>query len=111
MSRQYREYTQPSVGQSGCTYSSLRQTYGNAQAPGRFPGMGISVVPKLCPDGPGPNYPPAYNTLSHGSDYLCGGYFSLDKAYPQANCTSCNAVYTTRACDGCIGCGSSNPYL
>jgi len=62
--------------------------------------MAEYVVPKLCPNGPAPNYPPAYNTLSHGQDYMCGGYFSMKGAYPGASCKSCNATYIKRPCAG-----------
>ena len=54
--------------------------------------MGSYIVPKLCPDGAAPNYPPRCDTFTHGQNYLCGGYFSMQGAYPLADCTSCKAM-------------------
>lgn len=84
------EYQQPTVGQDGCTYSSLGSTYSGQDASGLVADMTQYLVPKYCPNGPSPNYPPRYDTLSHGQKYQCGGYFTLKSAFPQADCTSCS---------------------
>lgn len=99
---QYREYQAPIVGQARCTYSNLRNIYMGQQADGVVPSQSEYIVPKLCPNGAGPNYPPRYDTLSHGQNYLCGGYFSLKGAYPYATCTSCQSDYVKRPCSGNI---------
>lgn len=108
---QYKEYSKPMVGNPGCTYSNLVGTYANGQQmlQNAVPGMNQYDVPKMCPSGSAPNYPPRYDTLSHGQNYLCGGYFSMKGAYPQADCTSCNAPYTKRPCDGHIDCSAPAP--
>jgi len=86
---QYREYQNPMVGQASCSYSNLRSTYGPSGSFAEIPSMATYQVPKYCPGGPAPNYPPAYDTLSHGGKGGCGGYFNLKSAFPDANCSSC----------------------
>lgn len=108
MSQQYRDYLGSAVGQQGCTYSRLGNIYaGQSQADDGAPAMNTYIVPKLCPNGPAPNYPPRYDTLSHGANYLCGGYFSVKNAYPTANCGPCNAEYVDRPCRGFISCNGN----
>lgn len=99
---QYRDYQGPTVGQSGCSYSSLRNVYSGQSASGESAQMANYIVPKLCPNGAAPNYPPRYDTLSHGQNYLCGGYFNMQGAYPLASCTDCKADYIQRPCTGNI---------
>lgn len=100
---QYRDYQSPTVGQAGCTYSSLASTYsGKMASGGAYAPMANYVVPKMCPSGPGPQYPPAYNTFSHGQAYNCGGYFNIKGAYPYATCSSCQLSFTERPCQGNI---------
>lgn len=103
----HKEYSAPTVGQNACTYSMLQNTYSGASADGRMPVQNTYVVPKLCPNGPGPNYPPKYDALTHGVDKQCGGYFNILHAYPYADCERCNAPYVTRPCDGNISCGNT----
>jgi hypothetical protein len=94
----------------GCTYSSLASTYGGKTAGSQnidTEGIvyGEYTVPKLCPNGEGPNYPPRYDTFSHGQSYLCGGYFNLKGAYPSAGCgDECRVSDTKRTCNGKISC-------
>ena len=85
---QYKDYTRPTVGQAGCSYSSLGHTYNNGLS-GVVQPMNQYMVPDYCPDGPGPNYPPRYDTLTHGQNGSCGGKFDLQTAYPYANCSTC----------------------
>lgn len=91
------EYQAPTVGQARCTYSNLASIFGSNTSK-----AGAYTVPALCPNNPnGPSYPPTINTFSHGQTTpSCGGYFSMKGAYPFANCTSCNASYTTKPCNG-----------
>lgn len=97
----YSEYQAPTVGQSTCSYSSLRKTYSGQQALENVPSMAIQTVPNYCPNNVnGPSYPPRYDTLSHGNQMSCGGHFNMSAAYPFANCTSCNAGMTQRNCAG-----------
>lgn len=97
------EYSKPTVGNAGCTYAKLDNTYAcNGQAGLRSAKMNQYVVPKLCP-GSGKNtpaYPPPYNTLQHGFDNTCGGNFSFKQAYPYSSCTDCKLEFTTRDCNG-----------
>jgi hypothetical protein len=96
----YRDYTKPVVGQSGCSYSSLRNVWGSGNE-----GLSNYTVPNLCPTGEGPNYPPRYDTLTHGNKGgACGGYFHLKSAYPYAGCDTCSASYVNRSCTGDITC-------
>lgn len=99
---QYREYSNVTSNQAGCTYSSLGSTYNGLFAGNEIASQANYTVPKLCMNGPGATYPPTYNTLSHGQDYLCGGYFSMKGAYPLATCDSCNVEYIQRPCAGNI---------
>ncbi|MDC3332970.1 hypothetical protein OAV62_01895 [bacterium] len=85
---QYKDYTRPTVGQAGCSYSSLGHTY-KGHPSNVVPPMSNYMVPDYCPDGPGPNYPPRYDTLTHGGRGSCGGKFDLQGAYPYADCSSC----------------------
>ena len=96
---------QSTVGSTPCTYSSLRQTYDGKNAGGHIPNQGNYRVPNLCPNGSGPNYPPSYDTLTHGQKHQCGGYFGLKGAYPFASCNACNAPYTNRVCSSNHTCG------
>ncbi len=100
-----RDSSAPTVGQPKCTYSSLGSVY-SGQMAGMVGAQGSYVVPQYCPSGPGPNYPPKYNTLSHGQTYLCGGYFNVSGAYPYADCTSCKSNFVTRPCKGNIDCAT-----
>lgn len=110
---QYREYQAPTVGQSGCTYSSLANTYAGKMAGRESAPMAMYVVPKLCAGGQGPQYPPAYNTFSHGQQYNCGGYFNIKGAYPFATCNSCKLDFTERPCKGNIlgQCATKENYM
>jgi hypothetical protein len=103
---QYREYQKPTVGQAGCTYSRLGNVY-QGQMAGGAAAQNNYIVPKLCPNGPGPNYPPKYDTLSHGQAYQCGGYFGLSGAYPFADCQNCQADYVQRPCKANINCAAN----
>lgn len=96
---QTRDYQGAAVGQAGCTYSRLGNVYSGMMA-GMDAKQDSYMVPKLCPSGPGPNYPPKYDALSHGSNYLCGGYFNVQSAYPYSDCSSCKAEYVQRPCKG-----------
>lgn len=101
------EYQQPTVGNAGCTYSKLDNTYaciGQGSAMFKTTDMNQYVVPKFCnTDGVNaPAYPPPYNTLQHGASNTCGGKFSFKQAYPYADCTSCKQTFTKRACNGNI---------
>jgi hypothetical protein len=102
---QYREYSNPTVGESGCTYSNLTRTYGGKSANGLVTKQANYVVPKYCPNTPGTSaYPPRYNTLQHGLPDTCGGHFSFSGAYPEASCTSCSTTFTQRPCAGFLNC-------
>lgn len=70
---------------------------------------GSYTVPKLCPQGDGPHYPPKYNTLHHGLDESKrhGGYFNLTHAYPYADCESCKVTTVERPCLGQIPCNGA----
>ena len=101
------EYSKPTVGNEGCTYSRLQNTYaciGQGASAIKSNDMNQYVVPKLCPgDGKNaPAYPPPYNTLQHGVANGCGGHFNMSNAYPYANCTECKLEFTNRACNGNI---------
>jgi hypothetical protein len=106
---QNREYQGLFTQRSGCTYSSL----GNVCSGGGSNSFQVPlanqgyVVPKFCPDGAEPNYPPRYDTLSHGQKYQCGGYFNVSGAYPYATCSSCNSSFVNRPCNGNIQCGNN----
>ncbi len=106
---QVREYQGPTVGQVGCTYSKL----GNISS-GQMAGQTITqnsyLVPNYCSSGAGPNYPPPYNTLSHGQAYNCGGYFNIKGAYPYADCVNCATNFVQRPCTGSISCGTKEGY-
>ena len=119
---QYREYQGLPVQQAGCTYSQLKYTYGVPSAASslssacnsnssnmayslgavKTPVMSNYVVPLMCPGGQGPNYPPRYDTLSHGQPYVCGGHFTITGAYPYADCTNCGLQFVNRPCSGNI---------
>ena len=99
---QYRDYQASTVGQSGCTYSQLANTYMGRYAGMSAPPMSMYVVPKFCQGGSGPQYPPAYDTLTHGQKYNCGGYFAVTGAYPYATCNSCQQEFVDRPCKGNI---------
>lgn len=88
-----------SVGQKQCTYSSLGNTY-SGMIPNNQLQHAMYTVPNFDPNGTGPSYPPKRDTLAHGQQYLCGGYFTLKSAYPYATCTSCGVKYEQRPCDG-----------
>jgi len=106
---QNTEYTGPSVGQQGCSYSSLKRTYGMSNSMGVSANVGNMAsydVPDLCGNN-GPSYPPKYNTLSHGQANTCGGHFSMKGAYPFADCQSCNAPRIQRPCNGNVNCNRS----
>lgn len=102
-----KEYSKPTVGQIGCTYSRL-STISQGQMAGMsgmtVPGQNEYVVPKYCTSGSGPNYPPRYDTLSHGQDANCGGYFKFQGAYPFADCKSCQTSFTKRPCTHDLNC-------
>lgn len=104
MPNSYSDITNSTVNQNGCTYSNLTSTYSGKYANGMMADQTMYTVPALCPNGPSDlAYPPAYNTLQHGSGRAtCGGYFSMSGAYPAANCTSCKATYVQRPCAGNI---------
>lgn len=96
-------YTGNSMNGAGCTYSSLPRTYSGQYANGLTSAQGSYVVPALCPNGPPElSYPPSYNTLQHGGQHTCNGYFHMSGAYPAANCSSCKATYVERPCKGNI---------
>ena len=103
---QNREYQQSTVGQQNCSYSRLGSTYQGMSSTNNI-GSGVYNVPRLCPNGPAPNYPPAYDTFSHGQQYVCGGYFNIKGAYPLADCENCGAQYVSRPCNDPISCGSA----
>jgi hypothetical protein len=96
-------YNGSTVNQTGCTYSRLGSIYSGMSA-GQDVKQDMYIVPKLCPDGPGPSYPPQYDTLSHKQQYLCGGYFNVRGAYPFSDCSSCKAEYVQRPCKGVLSC-------
>lgn len=83
-----QEYSRPIAGQAPCSYSQLGATYHGAAASLDPTQNGLYLVPDYCPSGPA-QYPPAYDTLSHGGKNTCGGNFSFQNAYPLANCESC----------------------
>lgn len=116
-----KEYQSSSVGEMGCTYSQLRnyskhlqlapqagdvasnlnQCHADYAAQQAAP-VGQYNVPKYCPSGPGPNYPPAYDTLTHGGKGGCSGHFNMLAAYKHADCSGCHVQRTTRPCTGNI---------
>ncbi len=67
---------------------------------------GTYTVPKICPQGEGPHYPPSYSTLHHDLDesHRHGVYFNMKGAYPFADCESCKVSMTERPCLGHIDC-------
>lgn len=103
------EYRNPAVGASGDNYVSLR-TYNYNSALDvpicdGIPSMCNAVVPKYCPAGPGPNYPPKYDTLHHGQKWPAhGGYFNVKAAYPYTDGCNCGTEFVVRPCDGFIDC-------
>lgn len=100
-----KEYQAPTVGQSPCSYSLLANISNGKSVDNQVPSQSQFIVPKLCPNGPGPTYPPSYSTLQNqNSAYSCGGYFSFTDAYPFAKCgvNGCSVQYTTRHCTGNI---------
>lgn len=107
-----RDYQGPTVGQSTCSYSklgglanaSVMSSMAASNASNNAP-IGTYNVPLYCPEGPGPNYPPRYDTFSHGQQYQCGGYFSIQGAYPYADCASCKTTFVQRPCSGKVQCG------
>lgn len=100
---QYKDYTNPTVGNASCTYSKLASVYSGQMAGSHVPSSANYTVPKLCPNnGSGLSYPPRYDTLQHGNQASCGGYFHLNSAYPNATCNTCNAEYVQRPCAGNI---------
>jgi hypothetical protein len=99
------EYSKPTVSSAGCTYSRLGSlSDGPRMLSGTLSDQGQYIVPKYCPDGAGPNYPPKYDTLTHGQKYACGGYFSMSGAYPYGDCEGCKTEYVKRPCNGRIDC-------
>jgi len=98
-----REYTGKTIPTTqGCSYDQLRQTYdGKSVDSNMLADPSIYDVPDMRYNSQvGYNYPPSYDSLTHGVGYQCGGHFSLNSAYPNATCTTCNAPRTTRKCDG-----------
>lgn len=61
------------------------------------------IVPKYCPSGDQPNYPPRPDTLTHGRQFS-GGYFTMKSAYPYADCSGCRTTFVERPCVGDIQC-------
>ena len=101
----YSEFTKKT-----CAYSSLGNTWSQKVAPDVVTANAFSyTVPEYCPDGAGPNYPPALDTLSHGHAGSYGGYFQLTSAYPYATCDTCKTSFTDRPCIGSINCAKSTP--
>lgn len=84
------EYSQRIVGNSGCSYNKLQQTYGGKSAMAEIQSNMVYNVPGICQSGPAPNYPPPYDTLTGSS--TCGGKPSLGSAYPYSSCNSCMGV-------------------
>jgi hypothetical protein len=75
-------------------YQVLKKTYGSND---QF----VYSVPHLCPYGPGPNYPPKYDTLSHGGVPPLMGHFTFGNAYPYTSCSKpCVLTSEQRNCDG-----------
>ena len=94
--------------------SNYNQGFGRgpvAEIPQGTPSMAFYTVPSYCPSGPGPNYPPKYDALSHGqSDPSPGGYFNVAKAYPHAGEMSCGTKFVNRPCKGFVcGLGPQRP--
>lgn len=106
---QYKDYQKPTVGQAGCTYSQLGNIYSGMSAERESVKMADYIVPKFCPNGGGPNYPPKYDALTHGKAYLCGGYFDVKSAYPYAGCNTCQSEFVKRPCKGTINQQCMNP--
>lgn len=92
MNSNSREFSKNPISQQACTYTSLANLSQGNVAPGVAFNMGETMVPKFCPSGPGPNYPPRYDTLTHGGKNGCGGYFNFTNAYPFASCNECQGV-------------------
>lgn len=93
MSRQHIEGTNPTVSGLSCSYASLAHYNNGSQ--GMQPPVprgtvsGSYVVPNYA--GPG------YNTLMHGSNPSCSGYFNIDAAYKSKN-GNCNQQYVRKLC-------------
>lgn len=99
---QYSRDKQTIVGKGFNAYNNLGQI---CQGQNLAPIVGVPsiyTVPKYCPSGPGPNYPPKYDALSHGFGYQGQGYFDLKKAYPFADCVNCAATMVNRPCAGFV---------
>lgn len=97
---QYREYQAKANGQSACTYSRLKDLTSGPQQLGSYSTNGTYSVPLVCPSGTPSNYPPRHDTLSHGQQYVCGGYFQLKGAYQDP----CQESMVSRPCTGQIQC-------
>ncbi len=95
------------AGQSNSTYSNLRNLYTGQSAQNGVINQGIAVVPKWCPSGAQPNYPPRIDTLTLGSGY-CGAYRTIMTGYPYAGCNTCATSFVQRKCDGNIDCSQPN---
>lgn len=91
------EFNNSAINNTSCSYRALATTY---------PANGSYTVPNLCSGYS--QYPPAYNTLSHGNRGQCGTHFSFASAYPDATCTSCNIQYGPRPCSGVVHCNENN---
>jgi len=108
------EYTAPTKNSSSCMYASLKNyNLGQPEAPlcGGTPSMAVQTVPYYCPYGPGPNYPPKYDTLQHGQGAgTCGGFFGIQGAYNYSDGKNCATKFVNRDCAGFINCeGIPNP--
>jgi hypothetical protein len=93
------EYSQPTVGGSGCAYKNLGCYNGaNGAMAALRPGVtsGVFVTPNYSSIG--------YNALTHGTAPECCSrpHFNIVDAYGTGS-GSCCTSYTTRLCGG--GCG------
>ena len=88
-----------SLGQPTSCYATLggynSRVAGTINAPvavASVPSQAVQAIPVWGSQG--------YESLSHGAPYRCGGYFTIDSAYPDysSNC----GQYVKRACAGVI---------
>ena len=100
---QYSDYTRPTVGGDGSSYTTLCGYNGAgsvmaALRPGTVAGR--MVVPGYSSIG--------YDALTHGGAASQGGYFNINGAYATNN-GSCEPPWNTRLCGGGCGPGPQEP--
>lgn len=86
------ESSNTTVTGASCNYTTLSQYNVGTMAmqrPGDKVTTGKYIVPQFSP--------PTYDTLMHGANPSCSGYFNINSAYKSKG-GSCNQQYVTKLC-------------